>query len=45
MKPLAVALLAFYFFGCVTSKSALQNSNKEQLKLAAAASNWEKAGK
>ena len=37
MKPLVVALLAFYFFGCLTSKPALQNANKEQLKLAAAA--------
>jgi len=34
MKPLPVVLLAFYFFGCVTSKSPLQNANKEQLKLA-----------
>ena len=34
MKPLSVAFLAFYFFGCVTSKPPLQYANKEQLKLA-----------
>ena len=34
MKPLPVVLLAFIFFGCVTSKPPLENANKEELKLA-----------